>query len=334
MTRLIAFSSTRRRRQRCRLEQVLPRRKRSQENLSIYIFLNCFKSWLTLAESIFLNQAAVLRKTVEKKIWTAKLATLCTRQSNVVESVMAILNVVVCMSVHYCTHYSRTPLIADTVVSLPPPKKIPPQSLCSDPCPFGDHLAGGDAVLRQGGRRVLLQPGVQPPALLLDPGGTQDFRHRRECRDHVTSTSDEEHHVFFPIRVKWTFLLLLSLSLLLLLLGHVLHLVVPPSLPPSQLNIFILLNVTRVLFTHLSGNEDSDINQIRKSLKSLLFLLPLLGITNILPHLWPNPLRGSWVSFAVWSVATHFLYSFQGVFVACVYFFFDKKVTSTAKCVS
>ena len=31
----------------------------------------------------------------------------------------------------------------------------------------------------------------------------------------------------------------------------------------SQVNIFILLNVTRVLFTHLSGNEDADINQIR-----------------------------------------------------------------------
>ena len=64
----------------------------------------------------------------------------------------------------------------------------------------------------------------------------------------------------------------------------------------------------------------------RKSLKSLFFLLPLLGVTNILHHLWPNPLRGPWPSFALWSFTTHFLYSFQGVFVASVYFLFDKKV--------
>ena len=65
----------------------------------------------------------------------------------------------------------------------------------------------------------------------------------------------------------------------------------------------------------------------RKSLKSLFFLLPLLGVTNILHHLWPNPLRGPWPSFALWSFTTHFLYSFQGVFVASVYFLFDQKVS-------
>ena len=69
----------------------------------------------------------------------------------------------------------------------------------------------------------------------------------------------------------------------------------------------------------------------RKSLKSLFFLLPLLGVTNILHHLWPNPLRGSWPSFAIWSFTTHFLYSFQGVFVASVYFLFDKKVVVEIK---
>ena len=61
-------------------------------------------------------------------------------------------------------------------------------------------------------------------------------------------------------------------------------------------------------------------------MKSLFFLLPLLGITNVLHFVWPNPLRGSWLSFAVWSITSHFLYSFQGVFVASVYFLFDDKV--------
>ena len=64
----------------------------------------------------------------------------------------------------------------------------------------------------------------------------------------------------------------------------------------------------------------------RKSAKSLFFLLPLLGISNVLHFVWPNPLRGSWQSFAVWSVTSHFLSSFQGLFVASVYFLFDDKV--------
>ena len=39
-----------------------------------------------------------------------------------------------------------------------------------------------------------------------------------------------------------------------------------------------------------------------------------------------SKIEGSWLSFAIWSLATHFLYSFQGVFVASVYFLFDDKV--------
>ena len=46
----------------------------------------------------------------------------------------------------------------------------------------------------------------------------------------------------------------------------------------------------------------------------------------MLHFVWPNPLRGSWLSFAIWSITSHFLYSFQGVFVASVYFLFDDKV--------
>ena len=74
-----------------------------------------------------------------------------------------------------------------------------------------------------------------------------------------------------------------------------------------------------------------NVFRCRKSVKSLFFLLPLLGITNVLHFVWPNPLRGSWLSFAVWSITSHFLYSFQGVFVASVYFLFDDKVRKTPK---
>ena len=52
----------------------------------------------------------------------------------------------------------------------------------------------------------------------------------------------------------------------------------------------------------------------------------------MLHFVWPNPLRGSWLSFAIWSITSHFLYSFQGVFVASVYFLFDDKVRISQKC--
>ena len=41
-----------------------------------------------------------------------------------------------------------------------------------------------------------------------------------------------------------------------------------------QLNIFILFNVMCVLFTHISGNETSDIKQIRYS--NMLYKLTLI----------------------------------------------------------
>ena len=82
-----------------------------------------------------------------------------------------------------------------------------------------------------------------------------------------------------------------------------------------QIVYYIIFLVIVIFFFHF-----------RKSVKSLFFLLPLLGITNVLHFVWPNPLRGSWLSFAIWSITTHFLYSFQGLFVASVYFLFDDKV--------
>ena len=86
--------------------------------------------------------------------------------------------------------------------------------------------------------------------------------------------------------------------------------------------IFVILKIA----IYHKNVDDDVICCFRKSLKSLIFLMPLLGITNILHHIWPHPLGGSWVRFAVWSITTHFLYAFQGVFVALAYFFLDRKV--------
>ena len=77
-------------------------------------------------------------------------------------------------------------------------------------------------------------------------------------------------------------------------------------------SVFFFSCRSGVLIRNRSNDTHVALCDCRKSFKSLLFLLPLLGITNILHHVWPNPLRGSWVFFAVWSITTHFLYSFQG----------------------
>ena len=129
---------------------------------------------------------------------------------------------------------------------------------------------------------------------------------------------------------------------------HVVNLVILPSWslmepPPSSSDHVVYgcpLSILHLMFkyfneTRLLALIDCSrqwhyliivISFFRKSLKSLFFLLPLLGVTNVLHFVWPNPLRGSWQSFAVWSITSHFLYSFQGLFVASVYFLFDDKV--------
>lgn len=62
----------------------------------------------------------------------------------------------------------------------------------------------------------------------------------------------------------------------------------------------------------------------RKAARAAVVLLPLLGITNVL-FMIEAPLDDV-RKFAVWSYSTHFLRSFQGLFVAIFYCFFNGEV--------
>lgn len=92
-----------------------------------------------------------------------------------------------------------------------------------------------------------------------------------------------------------------------------------------QVNLLYLLNILRVLVTKLRTSQCSEAEQLRKSVKAALVLLPLLGITNALVMV-RAPLDRSAFEFALWSYSSHFLTSFQGFFVSLLYCFLNGEV--------
>lgn len=62
----------------------------------------------------------------------------------------------------------------------------------------------------------------------------------------------------------------------------------------------------------------------RKAVRAAVVLLPLLGITNVL-FMIEAPLHNV-KKFALWSYSTHFLQSFQGLFIATLYCFLNGEV--------
>lgn len=100
------------------------------------------------------------------------------------------------------------------------------------------------------------------------------------------------------------------------------------------LNFIFLLNIIRVLVVKLRQSHTSDIEQVRKAVRAAIVLIPLLGITNIL-NMTEAPLHRTALEFALWSYITHFLASFQGLFIATIYCFLNNEVCITycASCI-
>ncbi|XP_014203665.1 PDF receptor [Copidosoma floridanum] len=92
-------------------------------------------------------------------------------------------------------------------------------------------------------------------------------------------------------------------------------------------NCGFLLNILRVLIIKLRRSHMTETEQIIKAVKAVLVLLPLLGITN-LAAMSEAPLDKSILQFALWSYITHFLTSFQGLFIAFLYCFSNNEVRS------
>ncbi|XP_015592268.1 PDF receptor [Cephus cinctus] len=98
-----------------------------------------------------------------------------------------------------------------------------------------------------------------------------------------------------------------------------------PRMAVILLNFLFLLNIIRVLVVKLRQSHTSEIEQARKAVRAAVLLLPLLGITNLI-SMTEAPLEKAAWEFALWSYTTHFLTSFQGLFIATLYCFLNGEV--------
>ncbi|XP_011307308.1 PDF receptor isoform X1 [Fopius arisanus] len=97
-----------------------------------------------------------------------------------------------------------------------------------------------------------------------------------------------------------------------------------PRMAVILLNFLFLMNIVRVLVVKLRQSHTSETEQVRKAVRAAVVLLPLLGITNLISMAGVPLEQTMW--FALWSYTTHFLTSFQGVFIAILYCFLNGEV--------
>nr|XP_024218284.1 PDF receptor [Halyomorpha halys] len=103
-----------------------------------------------------------------------------------------------------------------------------------------------------------------------------------------------------------------------------------PRFAVILLNFLFLLNIIRVLIVKLRESHTSEVERVRKAVRAAVVLLPLLGITNIV-NMMEAPLDRQVWEFAVWSYTTHFLTSFQGLFIAVLYCFLNGEVRTAIR---
>jgi PDF receptor len=99
-----------------------------------------------------------------------------------------------------------------------------------------------------------------------------------------------------------------------------------PILCVILVNLFCLLNIVRILYNKLKSNRNNEIDQIIKSSKAALVLLPLLGITHAF-EVYHGEIK-NWIINLMFSVITAFLVFNQGVFLSILYCFMNNEVKS------
>nr|QVK45900.1 G protein-coupled receptor [Proales similis] len=102
-----------------------------------------------------------------------------------------------------------------------------------------------------------------------------------------------------------------------------------PILVALVVNFVCLANVIRILATKLKESQSSELEQIKKSLKAAILLLPLLGITHVLEIYHEEP--ANFILNLVVSVINSVLVFYQGVFLSILYCFMNNEVKEVIK---
>ncbi|KRX49789.1 Calcitonin receptor-like protein 1 [Trichinella murrelli] len=99
------------------------------------------------------------------------------------------------------------------------------------------------------------------------------------------------------------------------------------------INFIFLLNIIRVLWSKVKETHSvRERQQMKKSVKAALMLIPLLGTPNILQTIPFNPTTNNIVGFAIFTYVASFFYMFQGFMVAVLYCFTNREVVNVIKC--
>ncbi|XP_013418466.1 corticotropin-releasing factor receptor 2-like [Lingula anatina] len=110
--------------------------------------------------------------------------------------------------------------------------------------------------------------------------------------------------------------------------GHPLFwIIAAPSIAAIVINLFFLIKIICILVTKLTANNTVETNQVRKALKAILVLFPLLGITYLLYVLPSNDK----ISKAAYHIVNAILQSSQGIFVSIIYCFLNGEVQAAIK---
>nr|XP_054766973.1 calcitonin gene-related peptide type 1 receptor-like [Lytechinus pictus] len=89
-----------------------------------------------------------------------------------------------------------------------------------------------------------------------------------------------------------------------------------------QVNLILLLNIVRVLVTKLRATPMAGSKNYTRAVRATLILLPLLGLHYIILPAAPPP----GLAADIYSYVMALILSFQGLFVACIFCFFNGEV--------